>query len=115
MNNEDILTIKILGTKYTIEEVDKDSDSFLEEADGYCDVTSKRIVITKEYSENGADNWEERRKKLLRHEIVHAFLFESGLHENFRHKKWGHDETIVDWIAVQSPKMLKVFKKIGCL
>lgn len=115
MNDEDILTVKILGTKYTIEEVDKDSDSSLEEADGYCDVTSKRIVITKEYSENGADNWEERRKKLPRHEIVHAFLFESGLHENFRHKKWGHDETLVDWIAVQSPKMLKVFKKIGCL
>lgn len=45
----------------------------------------------------------------------HAFLFESGLSENFTHPEYGHDETYVDWIASQFPKMCEVFKEVGCL
>lgn len=51
----------------------------------------------------------------MRHEIIHAFLFESGLSENFTHPEYGHDETYVDWIASQFPKMCEVFKEVGCL
>ena len=34
---------------------------------------------------------------------------------NFTHPEYGHDETYVDWIASQFPKMCEVFKEVGCL
>lgn len=55
-------------------------------------------------------------KKQLRHEIIHAFLAESGLQANFEHyKQFGHEETIVDWFAIQFPKIMKTFEEIGAL
>ncbi|EKC80170.1 hypothetical protein LEA_01668, partial [human gut metagenome] len=29
--------------------------------------------------------------------------------------QWGHEETMIDWIAIQFPKILKTFEEIGCL
>lgn len=55
-------------------------------------------------------NFKELQKKQLRHEIIHAFLSESGLQSNWQHiEQFGHDETTIDWFAIQSPKMFKVF------
>lgn len=110
------MTVNILGTEYTITETTKEADNALAECDGYCDKTSKKIVITTKTPDSNLDNWEVYRKKILRHEIIHAFLFESGLHENFEHaNRWGHDETMIDWVACQFPKMLKTFEEVGCL
>ena len=39
---------------------------------------------------------------------LHAFLFESGLTDD------SYDEKMVEWMAVQFPKMLDVFSKLGC-
>ena len=61
------------------------------------------------------DDFEWYRKKVLRHEIIHAFLYESGLHENWTHPQYGHDETYVDWIALQFDKLLKAFKEAGTI
>lgn len=55
------------------------------------------------------------KKQCLRHEIIHAFMFESGLGANWEHKPIGHEETTVDWIAAQFPKLLEVFEKVGAL
>ena len=49
--------------------------------------------------------------KVLRHEIVHAFLIESGMFQ----ASWGGNEDIVDWIALQIPKMVDAMKSVGCL
>ena len=55
-------------------------------------------------------------KKQLRHEIIHAFLSESGLSVNFEHcSKFGHEETMVDWIAIQFPKIHKVYEELGIM
>ena len=55
-------------------------------------------------------------KSCLRHEIIHAFLNESGLKDNFEHvNRMGHEETMVDWIAVQFPKIAAVYKELGIL
>ena len=107
--------VNILGTEYTIENMSSSECKTLGECDGFCDKTSKRIVIKKKDENCDLDNFEEYRKKVTRHEIIHAFLFESGLHENFRHPEYGHDETTVDWIAVQFPKMMKAFKEADAL
>ena len=107
--------INILGTYYTIEELSRTEDKILNTCDGYCDKTSKRIVIVTRPEDCELDNFEEYRKKILRHEIIHAFLFGSGLQENFKHDTWGHDEIMVDWIAIQFPKLLDVFKQLNII
>lgn len=103
--------VNILGTEYkiTLKEL-KDSD-----VDGFTDYTEKAIVIRSDnYNEVG--NFEWLQKKQLRHELIHAFMAESGLQANWEHvQKFGHDETTVDWIAIQSPKMFKVFQELYIL
>ena len=44
-------------------------------------------------------------RKGITHELVHAFLYESGLGEDWEHNRWGHEETTVDWIAKQIDKI----------
>lgn len=107
------MKVSILGTEYTIQKLSKAEDSYLENCDGYCDKTSKRIVVKTDNDD--LDNIEVHIKKVMRHEIIHAFLNESGLQENFRHDKWGHEETTIDWIAIQFPKILDVFMEADCL
>lgn len=49
-------------------------------------------------------------------EILHAFMAESGLQSNRQHiEEFGHDETTVDWFAIQSPKIFKVFQELDIL
>ena len=109
------MKIDVLGTKYNITVTNEEKDSFLKKCDGYCDNTSKRIVIKEKSPDCEIENFPVYFKKVKRHEIVHAFLFESGLHQNFKHDEWGHDETMVDWIAVQFPKLLKAFNDADAL
>ena len=107
--------VNVLGTDYTVSIASKDEDKYLEKCDGYCDKTSKKIVVLSKSDDNELENFEEYQKKVIRHEIIHAFFFESGLHENFRHEEWGHDETTIDWFAVQFPKMLRAFKEADAI
>lgn len=110
------MKVNILGADYTIKDCTVSEDSYLENCDGYCDKSSKKIVIAKQKPDNDLDDYSVYRKKIMRHEIIHAFLYESGLDSNFEHaNRFGHEETMVDWIAVQFPKMLKVFNKAGCI
>ena len=61
-------------------------------------------------------DFEKIMKKQLRHEIIHAFLAESGLQANYEHyRQFGHDETLVDWFAIQFPKMIKAFESVNAL
>ena len=108
--------VNILGTEYTIECRDRAIDKALENADGYCDYTSRLIVLAnREEKPDSYDNYEVYRNKCLRHEIIHAFLNESGMQENFTHVRYGHEETTVDWIAIQFPKILKVYQELNIL
>lgn len=56
-------------------------------------------------------------KKVLRHELMHAFLNESGLSANSTVPDcaWAKNEEMVDWFAIQSPKIFKVFSEAGCM
>lgn len=109
------MTVNILGTEYEIIEAAAAEDAMLEKCDGYCDKTVKTIVISKKAKDCDLKDYSVYQKKVMRHEIIHAFLFESGLSENFTHPEYGHDETYVDLIASQFPKMCEVFKEVGCL
>ena len=65
----------------------------------------ERVINIADDIEEGADV-----KRIIRHEIIHAFMFESGLGFNFEHKPFGQDETMIDWFAIQYPKMKIVFR-----
>ena len=107
-----MITVDILGVEYTIKESNKVEDVNLENCDGYCDHSTKTIVIdTFQDSPNSLKDLETYRKLVIRHEMVHAFLFESGLGGC----SWAKDEEIVDWIAAQFPKMLNTFKELNVI
>lgn len=105
------LKIDVLGTMYRIRESNELDDPRLQNCDGYCDDTSKTLVVNEMtmIDPMSKDDLGEYKKLVTRHELVHAFLFESGLSE------MSSDETLVEWIAYQFPKMLKAFQKAECL
>lgn len=108
-------TVSILGTTYTIQELSTAEDISLKDCDGYCDKTDKRIVIAKKEVDCDLGDFEQHRKKTMRHEIIHAYFNESGLAENFENKRYGIPETLVDWFAIQSPKIYKTFEELDIL
>ena len=109
--------VDILGEKYNIYYNSRDKDKTLDTKDGYTDNYTKRIVINTTFSED----WDKEdikiyQKKVLRHEIVHAYLYESGLDVNSnRVYSWAENEEMVDWIAIQGPKLFKVYKELDIL
>lgn len=106
-----MVTVNILGTEYkVIREPFADKD-----IDGYCDYTSREIRIRND-NVNEVGDFDELMRKQLRHEIIRAFLAESGLQANYEHyRQFGHDETLVDWFAIQFPKMIKAFESVNAL
>lgn len=109
---EQVKTVEVLGVPYAIIDGDRSKDPCLDKADGYCDHTTKEIIIdTFKPSDNSLGDLPAYRKQVIRHELVHAFLFESGLGA----ESWGCNEEIVDWIAFQFPKMLQAFEEADAL
>lgn len=108
--------INILGVEYTITACDESEEPRLTDCDGFCDETTKEIFVeTYDKSKddlNAKRNLSVQTNKVKRHEIIHAFLTESGLAEN---SAWAKNEEMVDFFAIQIPKMCKVFKKAGAL
>lgn len=109
--------VSILGTEYTILFRKEDEKPKLKNADGYIDTSIKEIVVgIFEKDDMSIQDLESYSKKVLRHEIIHGFLYESGLWNNSRNvEAWGQSEEITDWIAIQVPKMLKAFNDVGAL
>ena len=117
-------TVNILGTEYTIETRKISEDKILKDNNygGYCCDDETLIVIADTNEKEYFEDYSEKekiffRKKVLRHEIVHAFFNESGLQSssNIYDKAWARNEEMVDWIAIQFPKMLKIFQELDIL
>lgn len=93
--------VDVLGTQYTILTVDEnDYKDDLSNAWGCCDQYRKEILLSKEIENSAA------LVRVLRHELIHAFLFESGLAENsVQPDNWAMNEEMVDWFARMIPKI----------
>ncbi len=103
------MKVNVLGVPYQIEIRNKENDTALINNDGYCDETIKLIVIDEMKPDHmSKKDLNSYQKFVLRHELVHAFLFESGLAE------FSHNEKFVDWIAAQFPKLLAAFEQANC-
>lgn len=108
------MKVNILGSKWTVIYRKREDDDLLASSDGYADESVRLIVIaTTEKGRPTFKDYNAYQKSTLRHEIVHAYLFESGLGGCFAHDHYGHDETYVDWIARQFPKIAKTFRELG--
>lgn len=119
-----VVKVNILGTEYSI--IKKDYNNVPEfkklGIDGYCDSVTKEIVVCNMATYPGYEDETPERNSLvekhtLRHEIVHAFLNESGLQESSVQPRggWSQNEEMVDWIAIQFHKILKAFESVGVL
>lgn len=106
-------TINVLGTDIKIIFREEKQDSQLEEMGGYFD-SSENLIVVKipEKEKNSLGNLENWQKKVMRHEIIHAFLYESGLDWSASPSDcWATNEEMVDWMAIQMPKILKVLRE----
>lgn len=110
-------TINVMGTDIRVEFRNQADDKKLSHADGYFDHSTDLIVVViPEPDENTVENLERYQKKVLRHELTHAFLHESGLYASSGSADaWASNEEMVDWFAIQSPKIFRVFQKEGLL
>ena len=117
-------TVNVLGTPYRIKKMAYDAEPAFKKRsiDGYCNGFEHIIV----YCDLDTDKrWEEEtpetrricEKETIRHELVHAFLNESGLKEStgVSNNGWATFEEMVDWIALQAPKMYALFKELDLL
>lgn len=116
-----MMKVNVLGTEYEIVYKDyKDDSTFANRGcDGYCAEYSKKIVIgnIRTFPEHEEDTEEESKaleNEILRHELIHAFLNESGLsYSSLQYSSgWAKNEEMVDFFAIQFPKIAKVFKEL---
>lgn len=110
------MKIDILGTEYEILFQTDQENIKLKDSNGLCEQYSKEIIIENPdvYNDEpmAVSNIKELTNKVIRHEIIHAFLGESGLRNN---SEWAQNEEMVDWLAIQFPKIQKVFEKLKCI
>lgn len=118
------MTVNILGTEYAITKKEyKDDEAFeRRHIDGYCNSYTKQIVICDMSTYKGWEHEDQEtvdacEKQTLKHEIVHAFLGESGLNgsEFAFDGGWAGNEEMVDWIANQGAKIYKAWKSAGAV
>lgn len=114
------IKINVLGTEYTItvKKYDEDEVFARRSIDGYCDSWTRQIVVCDMSTYKGWENElpetiEAVQKEVLRHEIVHAFFDQSGLADSALNPDvaWAKNEEMVDWIALQGPKIYKAWQE----
>lgn len=105
--------INVLGTDIKIVFREEKEDPQLEELGGYYDSSESLIVVKiPEKDKHSLGNLENWQKKTLRHEIIHAFLYESGLDWSASASDcWATNEEMVDWLAIQIPKIHTIFRE----
>ncbi len=108
------MEVNILGTHYTIVQNANEKDyPKLKGLSGYTDFSIKKIVIRKfEEDDSSIEDLNYYQREVLRHEIIHAFFYESGLDGN---SDFARNEELIDWIAIQFEKMLGAFENVGAL
>ena len=109
--------INVLGTDIRILFRKEKDDPKLESCVGYFD-SSKGWIIVKilEPDAMSLGNLDKYQKEILRHEIVHAFLYESGLDAcSNQVTNWASNEEMVDWFARMGERIYRAWKDAGAL
>jgi len=116
------MVVNVLGTEYNVIFDTLAENNMYKQCDGYCDFYDKEIHVRKHIKED-ADHDEMTiseksmriyENKCLRHELIHAFMFESGLDCNSNNVEgWARNEEMVDWMAIQMPKIMDVYESVS--
>ena len=116
-------TVDILGTTYRIEihNYEEDGEFRRLRCAAYCDSNDHLIVVTDVESMPGAKFSTPKAKEnyhrhIFRHEIIHAFMKESGLSASsmpITDEGWAENDEIIDWFAIQGPKIMKLWVELG--
>lgn len=100
--------VDILGTKYDVKFIKEKEDEY--QSLGTFDGSVKLINILKlKDGHRTLRNLDNCIDTTIKHEIIHAFMYESGLDNQ---NEWAHNEELVDWIAIQFDKMKKAFDSV---
>ena len=117
-------SVNILGTEYSIavKKYDEHEAFKRRNCDGFCSEGTHEIILCDMRTWPDMDHEtdaliEAQMKHTLRHEIVHAFFNESGLsNSSFKYDGgWATAEEMVDWIALQGPKIYAAWQAAGAL
>lgn len=117
-------TVSILGTEYTVEVRQYDEDEYFKarSVDGYCTAETHEIILCDLSTFPGLEKEELQtieaaQKHTFRHEIVHAFFNEIGLQDSAGQydTAWSKNEEMVDWIAIQGPKIYAAWQSAGAV
>ena len=109
-------TVNVLGTDYSVIFANEQEEPRLCGIDGFCDDSTKEIYVDDmskaAKSPDSKKDLESYRNKVVRHELTHAMLSESGLQSE---SAWAINEEMVDWIAIQGQKLMEVWSAAKCL
>lgn len=118
------MKVNVLGTEYTVTVKKYSEDKTFERRaiDGYCDGWTKDIVVCDlstypGWEHEAPETVQAAQKEALRHEIVHAFFYQSGLDQSASayDGAWCRFEEMIDWWAIQGPKVYKAWQQAGAL
>lgn len=116
------MKVSILGTEYTIKVIEPTEDMQKNGYVGLCSGNDSVITVVDfskmaEFKDATEKELRNVRAETLRHEITHAFFNESGLKESacVFDGPWVKNEELVDWLAIQGPKIMRAWKEAGCL
>ena len=105
------MKVNVLGTVYKIKYIPS-----LDGRGGETDFYTIEIRISEQEdvpAEYKTDNLKEMQRHVLRHELIHAFLFESGMDQSSAaHEAWAVNEEMIDWMAIQMPKIMAAYDSI---
>lgn len=117
--SDDVKTVSILGSEWTIKYVD--DDPAFAQANGITNDAAREIIIENVKMSDDPLDFDMQsqyinQKRVLRHELIHAYLYESGLGDSSNGcDAWAVNEEMVDWFARNSPKIFATFKELKCL
>lgn len=117
------MKLEILGTEYTVEvkQYHEDKHFYDNGWGGYCGFFDNCIVLCDlhthpEYADESEKSITNAQKQCLRHEIVHAFLKESGLCDSANSCEcWAINEEMVDWFAAKGKQIYSAWEAAGAL
>lgn len=119
------MSISVLGTGYEVIRKNYADDLYFEQNSftAYCGMVEKKIILCNlethpSFKDDTEATCAKIEKSILRHEIIHAFLYESGLGSSSNRiadTGWAENEEMVDWFAIQAPKLIAAFTAANAL
>ena len=104
---EMVFGVNILGTLYNVFVRPPEADKLLEKWDGYCDWTTRTIVLSNCADKEGMGSVINYCKHIATHEVIHAALHESGMDD------YNDDERLVEWMACMIDKIKEISDDIS--